>query len=115
AAAAPAPVDALAGLPKDRDSTISYLTTSYKGVGQKTAEALVDAFGKGVFQAMQAEPDRVREVLGRRAGTLLEQWAEDYRQRAAAAAPAKGGGTGGARGGRGGRGGGGRKKKDAAG
>src|SRR5690606_21554126 len=95
---------------------------------QKTAESLYGEFGDRVFEALQNEPARVRELLGdRRAGTLLEQWEADPRKptgraarsprgRAAAKKPAAGKaapeakpatGSAGSRGGRG------RKKKDS--
>lgn len=113
AAAPAAPAAALAGLPRDRDAVIAYLTNSYRGVGQKTAEALFDAFGDNTFEVLQSEPDRVREVLGeRRASGLLEQWSADYERRSAAAEPApEPKKTGKATAGRGGRG---RKKKEPA-
>lgn len=46
----------------------------YKGVGQKTAEAAVDAFGADkLFDILRNFPDRVREALGaRRAQPLIE-------------------------------------------
>ena len=86
--AATAAAAALAALPRDRPGTTDYLTTSYGGVGQKTAEALFDAFGAKTFEVLQSEPDRVRELLGRRAANLLDQWTTDYERRVAGAAPA---------------------------
>src|SRR5690606_448044 len=79
------PADDTAGgqskLPKGREAVIGYFTSSYKGVGQKTAESLYGEFGDRVFEALQNEPARVRELLGdRRAGTLLEQWEADPRK-----------------------------------
>src|SRR5690606_10858629 len=57
----------LAGLPMDAEGVIEYLTGRYKGVGVKTAEAVISAFGAdGVFRALYTEPERVREVLGQR-------------------------------------------------
>jgi len=35
----------------------------YPGVGGKTAEALVEAFGSDLFRVLDQEPDRVRELL----------------------------------------------------
>ena len=49
---------ALWALPTDGPALVRYLTNSYKGVGKKTAERLVEEFGSGLF-----------EVLHRRAGT----------------------------------------------
>jgi uncharacterized protein (TIGR00288 family) len=107
---------ALASLPRDRMGVTEYLTTSYGGVGQKTAEALFDSFGEKTFEILRSEPDRVRELLGRRAANLLDQWTTDYERRVADAAPAadadraakKPAKPGGGRGGRG------RKKKEPA-
>ena len=78
----------LVGLPTDAEGVMSYLTTRYKGVGVKTAEALIGAFGAdGVFRALHAEPERVRELLGaRRTEALLKGWESDLAQRRAEAA-----------------------------
>jgi len=71
-------------LPTEAGAVIRYLSNSYKGVGQKTAEQLIDAFGaNGVFTALATEPDRVREVLGpgRRTDQLMEAWEADLARR----------------------------------
>ncbi|HEX6940045.1 MAG TPA: NYN domain-containing protein, partial [Longimicrobiales bacterium] len=80
----------LTGLPADADGVGAYLTTRYNGVGVKTAQALIEAFGAAnVFQALLHEPDRVREVVGaRRADALLRAWQSDLEQRRAGAAAA---------------------------
>jgi uncharacterized protein (TIGR00288 family) len=82
------PVDAEAlGLPTERGAVIRYLSNSYQGVGQKTAEALIEAFGAdGVFQGLNDQPERVREILGagRRTEVLLNAWQRDYRRRTTA-------------------------------
>ncbi len=73
-------------LPTEAGAVIRYLSNSYKGVGQKTAEQLIDAFGaNGVFTALATEPDRVREVLGpgRRTDQLMEAWEADLARRRA--------------------------------
>ncbi len=79
------PVDPTAlGLPTERGAVIRYLSNSYQGVGQKTAEALIDAFSaEGVFQGLNDQPDRVKEILGggRRTEVLLNAWQRDYRRR----------------------------------
>jgi uncharacterized protein (TIGR00288 family) len=75
------------GLPTDRGAVIRYLSNSYQGVGQKTAEALIDAFGEdGVFQGLNDQPDRVKEILGagRRTEVLLNAWQRDFRRRTTA-------------------------------
>jgi uncharacterized protein (TIGR00288 family) len=70
------------GLPTGRKEIENYLSRSYKGVGKKTAEPLLDAFGAEVFRIFAQEPERVRELLGeRRAATVLEQWETDYQRR----------------------------------
>jgi len=108
------------GLPTQPVEVIAYLAGNYKGVGQKMAESLVDAFGgDGVFAALQTQPDRVKEVLGTRRGEkLIEAWQDDYafrlanntdpekQKKAAEEAAARGarGPRGGGRGRRGGRG-----------
>jgi hypothetical protein len=68
---------------------IRYLSNSYQGVGQKTAEALIEVFGADrVFNGLDSNPDKVREVLGsgRRTEILLEAWERDYRRRSTAGA-----------------------------
>jgi len=70
------------GLPTDEASVIRYLTNSYKGVGEKTAEALVDELGSNLFSILQRQPDRVRDVLpSNRADQLLDAWQEDLSRR----------------------------------
>lgn len=87
---APAKIAASApalGLPTEEGAVIDYLATNYKGVGRKSGELLVDAFGAGkVFDALQTQPDRVKEALGvRRGETLLEAWRADHAARMAVA------------------------------
>ena len=61
------------GLPTDEEAIIRYMANRYRGVGEKTAEALVERFGEGVFQALKDDPDAVRDaVAGRRAEQVLE-------------------------------------------
>ena len=85
------------GLPTDGAAVISYLTNSYKGVGKKTAESLVEAFGSDLFSVLEDEPDRIGPIVsGRRADMLLEGWRADFKRRServtqgqGAAGPAK--------------------------
>ncbi len=72
------------GLPVKADAVIEYLTRAYRGIGRKSAQSLIDAVGaENVFTTLEAEPDRVRDVLGASRGeTLLAAWREDYRRRA---------------------------------
>ncbi|MEJ2184329.1 MAG: NYN domain-containing protein [Gemmatimonadota bacterium] len=75
-------------LPVEAGAVIRYLSNSYKGVGKKTAEQLIDEFGAaGVFTALATQPDRVREVLGagRRTDQLIEAWEADFERRQARA------------------------------
>jgi hypothetical protein len=75
------------GLPTEEGAVIRYLSNSYQGVGQKTAEVLIETFGASrVFNGLNSQPDRVREVLGsgRRTDILLDAWARDYRRRTSA-------------------------------
>ncbi|MGW8265325.1 MAG: NYN domain-containing protein [Longimicrobiales bacterium] len=70
------------GLPTDGDAIIRYLTNSYKGVGKKTAESLVEAFGPGLFSVLEAEPERIAPIVsGKRAELLLDGWRADFRRR----------------------------------
>jgi hypothetical protein len=62
---------------------VRYLTNRYRGVGDKTAEQLVEAFGaEHVFAALKAAPDSVIDLLGaHRAGAVLDAWRVDYARR----------------------------------
>ena len=81
----------------DTSQTIKRLT-AMKGVGQKTAEAAVEAFGPGVLDVVRNDPERVREVLGtRRAQPLLTAVAEAKPARVPRKAGAKKGARKGAR------------------
>ena len=73
------------GLPTSERAIISYLTNSYGGVGKKTAEALVEAFGADVFVVFEAEPGRVAEIVPRRAPQVLAEWRADFERRSAKA------------------------------
>ncbi len=70
------------GLPTDEEAIIRYMANRYRGVGEKTAEVLVERFGEGVFQALKDDPEAVRDaVAGRRAEQVLEAWEADYERR----------------------------------
>ena len=82
-------------LPTDRDSVVKYLANSYKGVGKKTAESLFDALGDDLFPTLQADPERVKEILTpARAEKVLDGWESDYERRSARAAQEAGSGGG---------------------
>ena len=70
------------GLPTDRTAMIRYLSNSYKGVGEKTAEKVVEAFGDDLYDVLQKEPDRLSSVIPtNRADQLLEGWKTDFQRR----------------------------------
>jgi len=70
------------GLPTDQEAIIRYMANRYRGVGEKTAEVLVERFGNDVFQALRDDPEAVREaVAGGRAEKVLEAWEADYERR----------------------------------
>jgi hypothetical protein len=88
------------GLPTDAEAQLRYLANSYRGVGKKTAEALVENFGEELFSVLHSDPDRVRSVVpAARAEALLEAWREDFARRAGSAPST--GDEGSSRGGRG--------------
>ncbi len=71
-------------LPTDPTSIIKYLSNSYPGVGQKTAESLVEALGGDLFRILQSDPQKVGQILtANRAGKVLEGWTEDFARRKA--------------------------------
>ena len=71
-------------LPTEPDAIVRYLTHRYKGVGQKTAETLVERFGPGIFETLRDEPRAVASVIPQgRAEQLLEAWRADYERRVA--------------------------------
>ena len=79
------------GLPTDDAAVISYLTNSYKGVGKKTAESLLEAFGPDLFSVLEEEPDRIGPIVsGRRAEQLLEGWKADFKRRSERLVPEEG-------------------------
>ena len=73
------------GLPTSERAIVSYLTNSYGGVGKKTAESLVEAFGADVFVVFETEPGRVAEIVPRRAPQVLAEWRADFERRSAKA------------------------------
>jgi hypothetical protein len=77
-------------LPTEESAIVERLA-SYKGVGRKSAEAMVQAFGPdAVFRVLQEQPDRVRQMLGgRRAEQLLRGWQQDHAALTGAEQPGK--------------------------
>ena len=70
------------GLPTDGPALVRYLTNSYKGVGRKTSEALVESFGAGLFEVIHREPERLKSVIrADRMDQLLQGWKADLGRR----------------------------------
>ncbi|HUF76507.1 MAG TPA: NYN domain-containing protein [Longimicrobiales bacterium] len=70
------------GLPSDPEAIVRYLTHRYKGVGEKTAETLVETFGTGLFATLRDDPDAVARVVpAGRAEQVLDAWKADYERR----------------------------------
>ena len=70
------------GLPTDPGAIVRYLTHRYKGVGEKTAEALVERFGPDLFEVLRDRPAALEEVVpAKRAEQVLEAWRADYARR----------------------------------
>ncbi len=77
--AAGAAREAEAGTRTDANGIVKHLT-GYAGVGTKTAETLVEAFGTDTMRVLDEEPDRVRELLtGSRAERVLEARREEQK------------------------------------
>jgi len=90
------------GLPSDDGAIVRYLTHRYKGVGEKTAEALVEAFGQDLFRTMLEDPDAIsRTVPAKRAEQVLDAWRADYERRTASRSGGSRGGNRSKGGGRG--------------
>jgi uncharacterized protein (TIGR00288 family) len=69
-------------LPTDEKAIVRYLSNSYKGVGQKTAEKLVEAFGKDLYDVLRNHPEKLSSVIpSNRAEQLLEGWEVDLQRR----------------------------------
>ncbi len=112
AAAVPTPAgddfDAAAlGLPTDPAAVVRYLTHRYRGVGEKTAELLVERFGADLFRVLRDDPVAISNtVTPKRAEQVLEAWRVDFerrRGRRSGGTPEVQDGRGGDRGRRGGR------------
>ncbi|HET9950035.1 MAG TPA: hypothetical protein VFQ22_14020, partial [Longimicrobiales bacterium] len=83
------------GLPTEPEAIVRYLAHRYKGVGEKTAEALVERYGSGLFQALLEDPHGVAAAIpAGRGEQLLEAWRADYERRTGARASGSGSGEG---------------------
>jgi hypothetical protein len=61
---------------------VRYLSNSYKGVGKKTAERLVQEYGSGLFEKLHREPKEVEAVIpAGRFEQLLKGWKADLARR----------------------------------
>ena len=81
-AAAPTGEIGSLGLPSDPEAIVRYLTHRYRGVGQKTAETLVEHFGAGLFETLASDPAAIERVVpANRAEQVLEAWTSDYERR----------------------------------
>jgi hypothetical protein len=90
------------GLPSEPDAIIRYLAHRYKGVGEKTAETLVETFGAALFATLRDDPEAVARVIpAGRAEQLLEAWNADYERRTSSRSVNGGGEKNGGRRGRG--------------
>ncbi len=70
------------GLPTDPDAMVRYMAHRYRGVGEKTAEALVERFGTELFATLRDHPKAVTDaVTPKRAEQVLEAWKADYERR----------------------------------
>jgi uncharacterized protein (TIGR00288 family) len=70
------------GLPSDPGAIVRYMTHRYKGVGEKTAETLVERFGSDLFATMQSDPGAIAKIVpAGRAEQVLDAWKADYERR----------------------------------
>lgn len=52
-------------VPTSKDAIVDYLASGlFKGIGYKTAQNIVDAFGEDTMKIIEEEPDRLEEVKG---------------------------------------------------
>ncbi|MDP2957546.1 MAG: NYN domain-containing protein [Longimicrobiales bacterium] len=77
------PLDATAlGLPTEPAAIVRYLTHRYRGVGEKTAELLVEQFGADLFRVLRDDPEAISAaVTPKRAEQVLEAWKIDFERR----------------------------------
>lgn len=70
-------------LPSDHGAIARYLAHRYKGVGEKTADTLVQALGSDLFRTMHENPEAIAGIIPKnRAEQVLEGWRADYERRA---------------------------------
>jgi uncharacterized protein (TIGR00288 family) len=72
------------GLPTETAAVVRYLTHRYRGVGEKTAESLVERFGADLFRVLNDDPEAIKDaVTPKRAEQVLEAWKVDFERRSA--------------------------------
>jgi hypothetical protein len=72
------------GLPSEPDAIVRYLTHRYKGVGDVTAQMLVEKYGSGLFAALRDDPEGVAGAIpAGRGEQLIEAWKADFERRTA--------------------------------
>jgi uncharacterized protein (TIGR00288 family) len=75
-------------LPSTPADMVAYMASAYSGVGPKSVQSLIDAVGAPrLYEVLNTQHDRVREVLGARGDRLIEAFADDVAARRANAAP----------------------------
>ena len=63
---------------------VRYMTHRYKGVGEKTAETLVERLGSTLFTTLHTDPDAIAKIIPPgRAEQVLDAWRADYERRSA--------------------------------
>ena len=86
------------GLPTDPDAIVRYLAHRYRGVGEKTAESLVERFGADLFRVLRDDPAAIAAAVSpKRAEQVLEAWGLDYQRRLARVSGDGGGSSSGGR------------------
>lgn len=65
--------------PATEQGVMRFLQTSIKGVGEKTAQTLVDTFGMGILDILDDDPEKLLEVKGiskRKLESIIESWSK---------------------------------------
>lgn len=61
-------------LPSTKEGILNYLGSGYiKGVGEKTAERLVDAFGEQTLEVISKNPEKIAQIIGPHKAALLKE------------------------------------------
>ncbi|WP_018125371.1 SF1B family DNA helicase RecD2 [Desulfovibrio oxyclinae] len=65
--------------PATEQGVVRFLQTSIKGVGEKTAQLLLETFGMGILDILDEDPERLLEVKGiskRKLNDIVESWSK---------------------------------------